>query len=426
LREVYLIARREFLAYVGAWGFWLSLIATPLIIAVLATAPLLLRGAEPTRVVTAIAAPADAALVEKALRDTEGARSRWRVVAAPAADIEGLRPYLTGEKRVTLDGEERRLFAAFVVRREGGAVRLDYWSANLTDRSGAAAVRTALAEAMRGEALASRGVPVDAIAQLQALTPEFDQFDPAAAAGAGAPVSTADRAPFMVAFALAFMLWTAVISVANMLLSSTIEEKSNKILDSLLTAATPLQILAGKLFGVAAVSFALFAFWGVFGGAALAAGAMQSPLMAAALEAALRPDLLLTFLACFAAGYLMYGALFLAIGSLCETLQEAQTLIGPLFLIMAIPVALFGPAVENPQSPAVAIASWIPVFTPFLTLVRAPAGLAPAETLGLVATMAVTVAMVLWAAAAVFRAGVSGELTMADLRRRVFRRGAEA
>jgi ABC-2 type transport system permease protein len=114
----------------------------------------------------------------------------------------------------------------------------------------------------------------------------------------------------------------------------------------------------------------------------------------------------------------MFGALFLAIGSLCESMQEAQTLLGPVILVLIMPVLTFAPAFENPASPVVRIASWIPLFTPFLTPLRAAAGLDPVEAAGLVAVMGAAIVLILIGAGRVFQAGVSGAATAADIRKR--------
>ncbi|MEQ1570379.1 MAG: ABC transporter permease, partial [Myxococcota bacterium] len=105
---------------------------------------------------------------------------------------------------------------------------------------------------------------------LDALDPAMMQFDPRPSAPGG-EVTRRARAPYFAAIALALVLWTVVFSVANMLLSGVIEEKSNKILDTILTSDSPLQMLIGKLLGVAAVSLTLFFFWGVLGGTLLTA-----------------------------------------------------------------------------------------------------------------------------------------------------------
>jgi ABC-2 type transport system permease protein len=125
------------------------------------------------------------------------------------------------------------------------------------------------------------------------------------------------------------------------------------------------------------------------------------------------------FLGCFLAGYLMYGAIFLALGSLCETNQEAQTLLGPIFLALTAPILLLVPAFDNPRSPLVVGASWFPPFTPFLMMMRAPAGLAWHEVAGPLALMGLTLAVVLWGAAKVFHAGIAGQADAAALRRRL-------
>ncbi len=471
IRSVLLIARREFLAYVSAWGFWVSLLTTPLLIVALIFAPLLLRSAEPARLMTVIAerpvqadsiraafdrpqreeqrgalwAQAYALSAQKAEaavaafdaqgdlqaaiaagRAALGADSarlrlpplRYRFVAPPAGDAAGLAPYLSGARNV--NGEP--LFAAFIVGGEGRSTKVDYLSANLTDPEPSARARAALAAVMRAEVLAGRGLGADEIHAIDTLSPELTQRDPRARTGSS--VTQEDRAPFLAAAFLSLLLWGAVVGVANMLLTGVIEEKSNKILDALLTSVTPLQILIGKLLGVAAVSATLFAVWGLFGGVGL--GAMSvggvSGMAASAALAALSPELSLTFLACFTAGYLLYGALYLGLGALCENLQEAQSLLGPMVMVLTAPLLLLGPAFANPNAPIIEAASWVPLFTPFVLMMRAPAGLGFADVIGPLIILGLTLVATMALAAKLFRAGLSHQLSFAMLRSRVFGR----
>jgi ABC-2 type transport system permease protein len=232
-----------------------------------------------------------------------------------------------------------------------------------------------------------------------------------------AQVTVRQRAPFYAALALAFILWSVVFSVANMLLTGVIEEKSNKILDTLLTSVTPLEMLAGKLLGVAAVSATLFLFWGALGGALLGMAAERAgdSILGQVAAAFLEPRLIAAFAVGFVAGYLMYGAIFLALGSLCESIQEAQTLLGPVALVLAMPMLLITPALDNPNAPIVEAASWVPLFTPFLLLIRAPSGLGWIEIAGMGVLMIAAVAIVLALAARVFRAGVVDQLSLSSL-----------
>jgi ABC-2 type transport system permease protein len=269
---------------------------------------------------------------------------------------------------------------------------------------------------MQREALAAQGLSPSEADRLNAFEPQIAQFDPRPTAS-GEQVTLRDRAPFYAAIALAFILWSVVFSVANMLLTGVIEEKSNKILDTLLTSVTPLEMLIGKLLGVAAVSATLFLFWGALGGGLLGLAAEQASLSVFGQIAAAFLDsrLLVAFAVGFVAGYLMYGAIFLALGSLCESIQEAQTLLGPVALVLAMPMMLVTPALDNPNAPVIEAASWFPLFTPFLLLIRAPAGLDWLEIVGQGALMILAVVVVLFLAARLFKAGVVNQLSMSTL-----------
>jgi ABC-2 type transport system permease protein len=473
MSPIFLVARRDYMAYAGSWGFWLSLLTAPVIIALLLFAPIFLARAEPPRVLAIVAErPTDAVAVETAfaraaLRDTRGeirgylaaaapdleapvleafdaapdrraaiaaARSvvaerapnalgafpspspRYQIVDSPAPQIQALTPYLDGTRTLPNGAS---LYGALNIRRDdAGAPVIEYWSTALNHDEPTNVAHRAMRLEMQREALAAQGLPPSEAERLQAFDPEIVQFDPRTTTGES--VTLRERAPFYAALALAFVLWSVVFSVANMLLNGVIEEKSNKILDTLLTSVSPLQMLIGKLLGVAAVSLTLFIFWGALGGTLLtmAADRAGDSILGQIAAAFLEPRLLVAFFIGFVAGYIMYGAIFLALGSLCESLQEAQTLLGPVALVLAMPMMLITPALDNPNAPIIETASWIPLFTPFLLLVRAPSGLSWVEIAGMAAMMLATVVLLLWLASLVFKAGVVDQVSLSSLRGR--------
>jgi ABC-2 type transport system permease protein len=191
-----------------------------------------------------------------------------------------------------------------------------------------------------------------------------------------------------------------------------------------LTSASPLELLIGKLLGIACVSLTLFVVWGGIGGGLMYYASQNAPdgNLAQAAAAFLDPRLLAAFGIGFVCGYLMYGAIFLALGSLCESAQEAQTLMWPVALVLAAPMLLVAPALDNPSAPLIVAASWFPLFTPFLLLVRAPAGLGWLDIIGMSVLMVVSLVIILRLAARVFRAGVADHASFATLRKRVFAR----
>lgn len=468
-----LIARRDYFAYVGAWGFWVSLLLAPLILVALTAGPLFLSRAEPPRLLVILAdRPSDAALAAQAFADDERERfrsdvsgyldsaaptqkqavlaafdaaptesaaaaaardviaarapqavrsfpipaPRYVVVTPPAPNMEQVRPYLDGQRTLP-DG--RALYGAINIRRTAGAPAIEYWSTNLSHQEPMSIVRETMRTEMRREALALHGVDAVESDRLDALEPQTQQFDPRPGAPQGR-ITLRQRAPFYAAILLSFILWSVVFSTANMLLNGVIEEKSNKILDTLLTSITPLQLLTGKLLGVAAVSLTLFAFWGTLGGIVLntAATHMGDSVMGQIAAGFLDPRLLAAFLVAFVAGYLIYGAIFLAFGALCESIQEAQTALGVATLIMAMPMMLIAPALDNPNAPIIEAVSWVPLFTPFMLLIRAPANLNWLDIAGMGALMFAFAALVLVLASRVFHAGVVDQLSLAAWRRR--------
>jgi len=484
MRATYLIARREYLSYVATWGFWLSLLAVPIFAFIGGATPALIESSQPTRYFAVIdetgqgldalirdrqlaerradirnrletlarstggAAAAEAALaafdadpdglngldeavraggLEAAAPVLQAGRARSVQVEPPAPSVDGLRPWLTGERMMDTPEGERALFAAFIIRADGGeGLEAVYLSANLTSDRLRSEISAILRDHMREQALASHGLEPGLMRDILTLRPAVTTLDARPGAETGAEVTAADRAPFFIAIAMAFILWMAVFSVANMLLTGLIEEKGGKIIELLLSTARFHEILAGKLAGVAAVSLTLFAVWGLaggliagFGGAVLSS---VDPRIAEIMAAIFDPGLLLAALFFFIAGYLMYGAIFLAMGSLCDTLQDAQTLMAPVIWILMLPLLFLFFSFEASDSLVVRAASWIPLWTPFLMLARLPSDPPFWELAGSSMLMIVTTVAVLWGAAAVFRKGALRQAD-ADTVRRWFRLG---
>ena len=441
MRAIYLIARREFLSYVATWGFWLSLASVPLFMALGIGMPILIENSQPTRYYVlvdetggtledAIEAQAEASRAEDLERAREAARDlfgdmpqieaalasqpqlsdeRYIRIDAGTTNLDELRPYLTGDTTFTAADGEHRLFAAIYLRQGAdSAIQIDYWSANVSDGGLRSQIRNALRAYMQTQFLIDAGVDPGLIETADDLTPSVRELNPERT-GDTAEVTDAERIPLVVSAMTAIGLWVIIFSVVNMLLTAMIEEKGNKVLEMMLASTRHHEILTGKLIGVAAVSATLLVVWGgvaLLGtlGVQQVAASADMPI-AEILAAVLDPGLLLPALGYFIIGYLMYGAVFLAIGSLCETLQDAQTLMSPMMLIMMVPLFLVMMAIDSPDSPIVAIASWVPLWTPFIMLARLPQDVGMFDIIGTTLAMVATAAFVIWGSGVLFRMG---------------------
>lgn len=459
MRSIYLVARRDYLGYVQAWGFWLGLLLTPILMGVGMMAPTWAAASQPTRYYTVIESGTDftdalkaeieedridlartaldpvgvlngepnekveafdaaidaGATVDEALAEAGGTsielpQADFIYVDPPGRTEEAIQPYLLGERAVDSPNGPQTLFAAIFVPEGDGDI--EYWSENITAQSLLAKVRAAERTLTERRVFAEAGVSPRILSEAESRRRGISEkrARPASAAATGSQVTLADRAPFFAAVMLAFLLWFLIFSVVNYLLMGTIEERSNKIFDSLLTSVKLPDMLAGKLLAVLAVALTLMGVWVV--GALIVGNAFSGAMPPEAREmlftvvsAIARPSLLVPAVLSFILGYLMYGAVFLALGSLCDTIQEAQTLMTPLIVMLMVPMFMIVVAISDAESPILSVMSWIPVFTPFLLILRVPAQPPLWEVVGLLVMMVAATLLVLWLASRVYRAG---------------------
>lgn len=461
MSRLWTIAVREYLAYVRTVGFWLSLALLPIGLAVGGALPGLIersasqqtlavvdltgrdlaprleaalraRDARATALAlrifaTTTAGPAagdavDAAyeqggetaararLAELAPRAAAGFESPVppiRIVPAPpevaraqTADAANaaLRPYVAGDRALPGGGE---LTAAAVLRPAAdGVPAMDFWAVNIADDSAQDRIADALETVVREERLRALGVDPARLAAIEDQDIEVRSLSPRAASG---EVSLRDRLPALVGFVMGFLLWSVVITGAGILLNSVIEEKSSRILEVLLASASTVEIMGGKILGVALVTLTVMGVWGALGGLLLAGSApgIAGDVAAVLLEGGLLPYFALYLLG----GYLMYAAVFTAMGAFCETTREAQTLLGPVMVLLTIPILFMTLALRNPDAEVLRILSWVPPFTPFIMAARAGGDPAWWEVVGTASVMVLTIAGVLWLSTRAFRAG---------------------
>lgn len=202
----------------------------------------------------------------------------------------------------------------------------------------------------------------------------------------------------MIPMLATLLLLMVVIIGASPQLQGVIEEKMNRIGELLLGSARPFQILAGKLLGMSATGLVLSVIY--LGGALLAARQWN-------LAGDLRWDLPLWFIVFQVLALLLYGSLFVAVGSACSDMKQAQTLLMPVSIALSLPVVLAAPVMEDPTGMLARVASLVPLATPTLMMCRVAA--APnlplwEPLLGVVLVLITTVISV-WIAGRIFRIG---------------------
>jgi len=165
---------------------------------------------------------------------------------------------------------------------------------------------------------------------------------------------------FLSAFVFILLLMMMVIYSGQMLVRSLIEEKSNRLIEILISSCSSEELLAGKIIGLASLGFTQILIWsligiGLIGSALVPSGAFEN---------------ILPMLLYFVIGFIFYTTIFVGIGSIVSTEQEAQQITTYISLILILPVVIAVPAIQNPDSMIVKILSFIPFTIPSIMLLR--------------------------------------------------------
>ena len=203
----------------------------------------------------------------------------------------------------------------------------------------------------------------------------------------------------MLPAAFMILLLIAVISGGQQILTTTVEEKSSRVVEVLLSAVSPMQLMTGKIIGQLSVGFVIL---GVYAGMGIAA------LVSFALMGLVDMWLLFYLVIFYLIAYFTLGSLMAAIGAAVNEMSEAQSLMMPVMLTMMVPWLLWMPITRDPNSVFAIVTSYIPPISTFVMLLRM-SSTAPPPLWQVWLSILVGVAGVygaLWVAAKVFRVGL--------------------
>lgn len=157
------------------------------------------------------------------------------------------------------------------------------------------------------------------------------------------------------------LLLASVMTGGQYLMTTTIEEKSSRVIEVLLSAVSPMQLMTGKILGQLCVGFIIMALYAGLGIAALVSFALMG---------LVDPSLFLYLIIFFLIAYFVVASMMAAIGSAVNEPREAQTLMMPVMLTIMIPWILWLPITRNPDSVFSTIISFIPPVNSFAMLLR--------------------------------------------------------
>jgi ABC-type Na+ efflux pump permease subunit len=204
---------------------------------------------------------------------------------------------------------------------------------------------------------------------------------------------------FALPLSVAALLFVGVMTGGQALLTTTVEEKSNRVIEVLLSAVSPMELMAGKLIGQMVVSLLVLGIYIAMG---------MTVLTSLSLLGLFNQWLIVYMLIFFVIMYLVFGSLMMAVGSAVNEMREAQGLMMPLMIIQIIPWILWMPISRNPNSAVSVAMSFLPPVNTFGMLLRMASSAPPPwwQVWLSIGIGVVSVFAAIWFAAKVFRIGL--------------------
>lgn len=239
-------------------------------------------------------------------------------------------------------------------------------------------------------------------------------------------------AAMIIGMVLAMVTYMFVLSYGAMIMNSVVEEKTNRIVEVIVSSCKPIELMLGKIIGVGLVGLTQFALWSILigaitvtitiigGGAALASGVTPDslPSGAQAADPTAMAELaqiiggidfakiLFNFVLYFIGGYLLYASLFAGFGSAVDQASDASQFTLPVILLMVVALYAGIACIENPNGPMAVWCSIIPFTSPVVMMVRLPYDVPLWQQALSIVLLFATALAATWFAARVYRTGI--------------------
>jgi ABC-2 type transport system permease protein len=212
---------------------------------------------------------------------------------------------------------------------------------------------------------------------------------------------------FVVAFIFGALLMLPSLVYGQETMRGIVQEKSDRVVEVLVSSVSPRQLLTGKILGIAAVGLTQIFVWLAMIGLVGAYGAATAAMAGVNLSQFIRPMVFVYFFVFFILAYLTYVCIYAIAGAVCNSEKEAQQFVMPLMMLMMTPWFLMMPIVLNPDAPFAVGFSLAPVFGPITMFVRTLVAEPPFWHVLVSIVMSVaTIAAFFWITAKIFRVGI--------------------
>ena len=394
MRNILLIARREYLEQIRGKAFKVTTILIPVVFTGLMAAAILPSKYWGTgkHIVVAAQDPAFAA----SLRDQLVADKDAKV------SVDVLAPAASADRQTLHEEMDRKQIDGFLwIDSAGDKPQVTYVSRSAGDFTTDESINSAVNQALVEQRLVKRDIPATDVAR---LTDKVDIKTMVYRAGKETPSSAMSTLFF--GEGMAFLLTFSIVMYGMNVGRSVIQEKTSRIFEVMLSTVKATDMLAGKLIGIGAVGITQIAIWIALGGI-LASSALVESWMAGAAKPQVSIVEVILLCLYFLLGYALYSTFFAGLAATCDTEQELQQY-APL---AAVPVwlsfGLFVYILGNPNSIWSILVSMFPPTAPITMAFRFTAQFPPAWQIALsLGLMVLSIYIVLWLSSRIYRVGI--------------------
>lgn len=220
-----------------------------------------------------------------------------------------------------------------------------------------------------------------------------------------------------------YLIMMFIVIYGNMVMRSVIEEKTNRVIEIIISSVKPFQLMMGKILGSTLAGILQFSVWILIGFVLLQlAGSWLQPAQPTAVnfsDAGLFNEIFkeilqlplafmtISFILFFTGGYLLYSSIYAAIGAAVDNETDTQQFMLPVLLPLILGVYVgFFTVIENPHGTVSTVFSFIPFTSPIVMLMRIPFGVPWWEWIISLILLLVTYLIVVWVAAKIYRVGI--------------------